>query len=149
MGNKHFAGIGDPWPFRHMEVGDIAICLSEHTYNRAHAYGHAVRKRFSVRRTTSKSGQEGFMVVRLPDNTPVNRIQGRPRGRPRKTWPYEALKPGQTFTCLDPDVIPKIMNSVHRTNQLHRRISKQPSFAMRTHKGSGLTYKSLTVMRLR
>lgn len=149
MSTKHFAGVGDPWPFKNMEVGDVAICLDPHAPNRAHAYGHVTGKRFTSRKTTSKSGKEGFIIVRMDDNTPkVKKGNGR-LGRPRTVWPYETLELGTSWHCVDPLDAPKVVSSVHRTNAVHRHTRGKNTYATRVIRNDDLTYARVIVTRIR
>lgn len=125
--SKHVFTDGDPWPFKDMEVGDVVICT--HTQKQpnafAHAYGAGVGKVFTTRRTVNKAtGEVGYRIERLPDNTPKYRNRAQPRPKPAKArrksarvWPFESLGVGEHWRCKTPADVPAAISAAHGLNR--------------------------------
>jgi len=135
-----------PWPFKDMEVGDIAFCMRPGATAYAHSYGQGTGKRFLTRAVKSKQGQQGYKVVRLPDDIP-KMIDKNPMGRPRKSWGFDNLPVGGVWECNDPKDIPRTLSAVHRANQAHRRLTGEQKYATSARAEGGL-YSVLYITRL-
>jgi hypothetical protein len=146
MGSVTLHTPGTPWPFKDMEVGDIVISMDPKARAYAHSYGQGTSKRFLTRVIKSKTGVQGWKVVRMSDNAlKLKGIKG--MGRPRKEWEFDHLLRGEHWICTDSEAIPRTLSAVHRANKKHRQLTGNARYATTTRIDQA-AYASLTITRI-